>query len=188
MKKVILMTALVFCATMAHAQLSWNVKVGANLSGIENSDANLKLGLKVGGGGEFAFSELFSLRSSLYYTTKGASLDGAKFGVFPDDAIKLNYLQLLPVSPTFRFRVTDAFALAVGAGPYVACRLNRAPEGISGKVKTFDAGVNAGLDFEIRRFVIGIEAEYGLVRLSEKANKFHNINYSLMFGYRFGGR
>lgn len=87
---MILFAMLVSLGTMAHAQFSWNVRVGANLSGIENADVNQKLGLKVGGGTEFSLSKLFSLRSTLYYTAKGASLDGAKFDVCPGRARGLN--------------------------------------------------------------------------------------------------
>lgn len=82
----------------------------------------------------------------------------------------------------------EAIKYAAAAGPYVACRLSKSPSGGVDGIRRIDAGANAGLDFELGRFVIGVEAEYGLVRLSGGADKFHNINYSLMLGYRFGGK
>jgi len=53
------------------------------------------------------------------------------------------------------------------------------------KFNKFDAGINAGLDFVFQRFLLGVEAKYGLSSLSSNVNKLHNINYSLIIGYKF---
>ena len=184
MKKIFFTVTLIMTALVSNAQISFDVRVGANVSGIENSDAKMKLGLKAGAGIDYAFTEAFSLRPMLYYTSKGVSEGKSNLGFFPDKTTSLDYIQL-PVLAAYHFKITDGFSLVANAGPYAAYLINEKNTDDAVKFNKFDAGVNAGLDFVFRRFVVGVEAEYGLSSLSSNVSKLHNINYSLMIGYKF---
>jgi hypothetical protein len=183
MKKLLFVAVFAMTVLVANAQVRWDVRVGANVSGIENSDAKMKLGLKAGVGVEFALSEAFSFRPMLFYSSKGVTEGKSNLGFFPDKTLALNYIEL-PVLVSYRFRITDGFSLAANAGPYVACLVGKKNTG-DVKYNNFDTGVNAGLDFVFNRFLVGVEAEYGFSSLASNVDKLHNINYSLMVGYKF---
>jgi len=184
MEKFFLAVAFTMTALALNAQISFDVRVGANVSGIENSDAKMKLGFKAGAGIDYTLTEAFSLRPMVYYTSKGVSEGKNNLGFFPDKTTALNYIQL-PLLASYHFKVMDSFSLVVNVGPYAAYLINEKNADDALKFNKFDAGVNAGLDFVIRRFVVGIEAEYGFSSLSSSVSKLHNINYSLMIGYKF---
>lgn len=185
MKKMILMATLILLVATANAQLSWTVRVGANVSGIENSDSQMKLGWKVGAGADYSFSKLFSLRPMLCYSTKGSTYGSNTMGFSPDEVLKLGYLEM-PVLASFHFLLGKTTSLAANAGPYFASRITKSPSGTTIDYKKFDAGLQCGLDFSIKKFIIGAEAQYGLTSLAKTTSgNLHNINYSLVFGYKF---
>lgn len=185
MKKMILMAVLILSVGAANAQMSWTARVGANVSGIENSDSNMKLGWKIGAGFDYAFTKLFSVRPMLYYTTKGSTNGKSTMGFSPDETLKFGYLEI-PVLASFHFPLGKNTALVANAGPYFAYRINQSPKHSAIDYKKFDTGINCGLDFEIKKYVIGVEAAYGFTALAKTtAGNLHNINYSLCFGYKF---
>lgn len=183
MKKIFLVLMITTVAAVANAQVKWDVRVGVNVSQFSEGDAGLKLGLKAGVNAEFEFSELFALRPGLYFSMKGSSEDTKFASDFPSKA-NLSYIEL-PVLASFRFPVKNNFSLALNAGPYFACRVNKEPDMLPG-VNTFDMGVEAGLDFVFGKFVFGPGVQYGLTEAAKYGTtKLHNINYSLTFGYKF---
>jgi opacity protein-like surface antigen len=160
------------------------VRAGVNVSGIENSEAKMKLGLRVGAGVDYAINGLFSVQPMIYYSSKGISEGGNNLGVNSKESLKLDYLEL-PVLGSFHFKLSNKCSLAAKAGPYVGYLLNQSPSGTTTKYEKFDFGINAGLDVNINKFVIGAEAQYGFADVSSNIDKLHNINYALMVGYRF---
>ncbi|WP_295935977.1 porin family protein [uncultured Alistipes sp.] len=183
MKKTIILGLFLFFAFTAKAQLAWDVRLGANASQFSEGGAGFKLGVKAGVTAEYAFSKLFALRPGLYFSMKGSS-DDKDFAVDFPTALNLSYLEV-PVLASFRFRITERFGLAVHAGPYVAWRINKKPKLLS-EVKSFDMGVNAALDFVFGRFSFGPDVQYGLTKVAKvEGSNLHNINYSLVFGYKF---
>lgn len=185
MKKMILMAAFALSVGLANAQISWMARVGANVSGIENADSQMKLGWKVGAGADYSFSKLFSVRSMLYYSTKGSTQGSSTMGFFPDEALKLGYLEM-PVLGSFHFALGKNTSLAANVGPYIAYRITKSPSDTPIDYKKFDAGIDCGLDFGIKKFVIGVEAQYGIATLAKTAgDNLHNITYALTFGYKF---
>lgn len=185
MKKMIFVAALMLSVGVANAQLSWTARVGANVSGIENADSQMKLGWKVGAGVDYALSNLFSVRSMLYYSARGSSEGSSTMGFFPDKVLKLGYIEL-PVLGSFHFPLGKNTSLVANAGPYFAYRITKSPAQTAIDYKKMDVGINAGLDFDIKKFVIGVEAQYGMANLARTAaGNLHNINYSLVFGYKF---
>lgn len=185
MKKVILMTILSLSAIVASAQISFTTRAGVNVSGIENSDSQMKIGWKVGAGADYAFSKLFSVRPMLYYTTKGCSYGKNNLGFSADKVFKLNYLEL-PLLASFHFGLGTNISLVANVGPYVGYRINKSPSFSGLDYKKFDTGGCAGLDFVYKKMVIGVEAQYGTSTLAKSiTGSLHNINYSLVLGYNF---
>ena len=184
MKKIFFAVTFIVTTLVSNAQVSLDVRVGANVSGVENSDTQMKLGLKAGAGIDYSFTEAFSVRPMLYYTSKGFTTGKNNLGFYPDKTISLDYIQL-PVLASYHFKITDNFVLTANAGPYAAYLINTKNTDAATKLDKFDMGVNGGIDFVIRRFVVGIDAEYGFSSLSKDVDTLHNINYSLTIGYKF---
>ena len=151
-------------------------------------DLNAKVGFKLGGGFEYAFTDTWSLQPSLFLTSKGAKKDG--------NSINAMYLEL-PVMAAARFNVADNTNLVVNAGPYFAC-------GIAGKtkfdlgndterkvdtfgddaLKRFDAGLGVGVALEFGSIIAGLDGQFGLVAV-EKVGNPKNMNFSIIVGYKF---
>lgn len=181
MKKLIFAILATVAVTSASAQFAWDARIGANASQFSEGGNMMKLGLKVGAGVEYGISDLFALRSGLYFSMKGASKD-KDFAIGKEESINISYLDL-PLMASFRFPVTSGFKLALNGGVYGALRLND-PDLVADPA-TADFGVAAGLDFIFsQRFVMGAEVQYGLADVA-KNSSMKNINYSLVFGYRF---
>lgn len=185
MKKVIFMTILLLSTVAASAQLSFTTRAGVNVSGVENSDSQMKIGWKVGAGVDYAFSKLFSVRPMLYYSAKGYSYGKNNLGFSADEVFKLNYLEL-PILASFHFGLGTNISLVANVGPYIGYRLNKAPSKPALDYKKIDTGGCAGLDFVYKKYLIGIEAQYGTSNLAKATNgNLHNINYSIVLGYNF---
>lgn len=184
MKRVIFILLAVFMASVSYAQLSWDARVGVNLSGVSEGNMTMKFGLKGGVGAEFGFSDLFALRSGLFFSMKGVSDAKNPFDLSPDNTFRLNYMEI-PMLASFRFPVCDKFSMAFNAGPSLGYRVSKKKDWM-GELKSFDVGIDAGIDFILnKKFVIGVEGQYGLSQIVKGNNDLHNINYSLLFGYKF---
>jgi len=167
-----------------------------NLSKYRNySKSNVKPGFKVGGSANYAFSEMFELKSSLYFTTKGARHNEKKDTV----SMKVNqqYVEF-SVTPALRMELFDITDIFFFGGPYVAY-------GIGGNVKTtvkktgevtnrdtfdefgykrWDAGLLFGFEVVINRFIAGVDFTVGFVNLKKNVD-VKNLNTSINFGYKF---
>lgn len=178
MKKLIFLVLAAATVGTASAQLTWDARVGANVSQFTGGGDMLKFGLRAGVTADYAFSELFSLRPGIFFSMKGSSKDG-DFAFKQDDAYNLSYIEV-PVYAVFRLVESGNFGLRLGAGPYAAFLLNKSK---ALDPKKFDAGVGAMLDFSFGRFSFGPEVTYGFTKLNGVQK--NNICYSLMFGYKF---
>ncbi len=179
MKKIVLTLLAVMAVSATFAQIKWDARLGAVVSKFTETDTKMKLGMKAGVGVEFDLGQQFSLRPGLFYTMKGSSKDDS-FATSNDKAFNLSYLEV-PVLASYRFDITQSFALAVNAGPYVGLRLN-SPDWGRG-LKAADFGLNVGLDFIFGKFVLGPEIEYGFTKVGLGDDK--NLAYSLCLGYKF---
>ncbi|MBQ4279569.1 MAG: PorT family protein [Rikenellaceae bacterium] len=183
MKKMLLAAFLLFLSTQTlRAQLTWDLRIGANVSGFTEGDTQMKIGVKGGLGIEYGFTRLFALRPGLYISTKGATVAGNSLGFNPHRTFNLTYLEL-PVLASFRFYPGPCVTLALNGGPYAACRISRDPAQYD--PKRADFGIMAGLDCIVSHVVVGVEAQYGLVSLERSGGSLRSMNYSLTLGYRF---
>jgi hypothetical protein len=184
MKKTILILMFVSITSITFAQVKWDVRFGGNLSGMSDGDMTMKFGVKTGLALEYAFSELFAIRPSIYYSMKGASDAKTPFDFSPKNTLKLNYLEI-PVLASFRFKLAEKFVISLNAGPSLGYCVSKKPSTLE-EMNRFDAGVNMGIDFVFnQRFVIGVESQYCFSKLVNDNTNLKNITYSLMFGYRF---
>ena len=165
MKKGLIFVLFALVSIVSYSQISWNAKVGMNMSNFTgDADTDMRVGFNVGVGMEFQFTDMWSIQPSLMFTQKGAKLGD----------IKANPMYLeLPVMAAARFAVVDGQNVVVKAGPYLAC-------GIAGKykiagvksdffgddaAKRFDFGLGMGVAYEINRFFVDLSGEFGFCLL-----------------------
>ncbi len=183
MKKTIILLCFLAATAAANAQLSWDARVGANVSQMSEGKTRMKLGLKAGAGVEYGFSDLIGLRSGLWFSSKGYSLDKT-FAIGGDKAVGLYYLEL-PVQAAFHFKVSEKFGLALNGGLYAAVKLNDPDELKAFDTNAFDTGVDVGLDFLLgNHFVVGGGVQYGFMEVVKDSGS-KNLNYGITLGYRF---
>lgn len=129
MKKSVLFVMFALISVAGFSQITgWNAKVGMNVSNWTTDDLDAKVGFRVGFGTEYAFSDMWSLQPSLFFSTKGAKADsGEVMGASAKVTVNQMYLEL-PVMAAARFNVADNTNIVVTAGPYLAC-------GVGGKTK-----------------------------------------------------
>lgn len=193
------------------AHISWSVNAGfggANITGDEMDDCSLKPTFKVGIGVEMPLGRNWLLMSSLEYKLKGCKWNEEGSGYSLKDNISLHYLQL-PVMGAYRLNFRDDMNLTFKAGLYVAygfkgkmkttetydgvtekssIDLFKDEEGETAELRRFDSGVITGIDFGYKRFVVGLEADFGFINLlkyDDEDSSIHNGTLFFSVGYRF---
>ena len=64
---------------VSYSQISWNAKVGMNMSNFTgDADTDMRVGFNVGVGMEYQFTDMWSIQPSLMFTQKGAKLGDIK--------------------------------------------------------------------------------------------------------------
>ena len=197
MKKGLIFVLFALVSIVSYSQISWNAKVGMNMSNYTGDmDTDMKIGFNVGVGMEYQFSDMWSIQPSLMLTQKGAKIkeDG--------ETMKFNPMYLeIPVLAAARFAVADNQNIVVKAGPYFSF-------GVAGKVKVgddkadffgdgddqfggkrFDCGIGVGVAYEIGKFFVGLDGEFGFTNVvdfkSDGVSNPKNMNFSIGVGYKF---
>ena len=120
MKKGLIFVLFALVSIVSYSQISWNAKVGMNMSNFTgDSDTDMRVGFNVGVGMEYQFTDMWSIQPSLMFTQKGAKMDELKANPM--------YLEI-PVMAAARFAIADNQNIVVKAGPYFGF-------GIAGKYK-----------------------------------------------------
>ena len=185
------------------SQVSWNAKVGMNISNFTGDlDVSAKVGVKLGVGMEYAFNDTWLLQPSLFLSQKGAKFSATVSGDEAD--VKFNAMNFeLPIMMAARFNVANNTNIVVSAGPYMAY-------GVGGKTRTkmriggaktdikentfgsdafdrFDAGLGVGVAAEFGRIIVGLDGQFGLVKLMDMNidSNPKNINCAITLGYKF---
>lgn len=196
MKKGLIFVLFALVSIVSYSQISWNAKVGMNMSNITDSEMDMKIGFQAGVGMEYAFSDMWSIRPSLMFTTKGAKL--SEEGV--DVTYNPMYLEL-PVMAAASFAIADNQNIVVKAGPYfaygIAGKAKFSAGGESEKIdlfgdgedqmgmKRFDAGIGVGVAYEISKFFVDLTGEFGLTKVTDGDGSPKNMNFSIGVGYKF---
>jgi len=180
---------------MAQNKITWYAKAGLNVSNwTSGDDTKNKIGYRIGGGMDYAFTKTWSLQPSLYFSAKGTKISGDIL----EQTVNQMYL-VLPVMAAARFHIADYTNIVVSAGPYAAYGIagktkrtvsDSAEEKISTfgdyGVKRFDAGLAAGVALEFGQLILGVEGQLGLVKVLDfGTSKPKNINIAITLGYLF---
>ena len=81
MKKSILLVMFALLSVAGFSQVSWNAKVGMNISNFTGDlDVSAKVGVKLGVGMEYAFNDTWLLQPSLFLSQKGAKFSATVSG------------------------------------------------------------------------------------------------------------
>lgn len=193
-------------ALSASAQVTWNAKLGGGIAmcaaGNDEGDMKGVFVGKIGFGLEKPITPDFSIMPSLELALKGTEWSYSAKGYSHTETYSPIYVQI-PVLGAYRLNINDDWNLTIKAGPYFAY-------GIGGKIKLneidhgeqyfddadmfsdldakrFDAGIDAGIDFEYHRFVIGVEYERGFISFAPSdadVNIFNQAVYATV-GYKF---
>lgn len=206
MKKglMLVLVALVSMVTFAQNEnITWNAKVGMNMSNFTGDmETDMRVGFNLGVGMEYHFTDVWSLAPSVMFTQKGGKTEAEESGY--KASVKYNPLYLqIPVQALARISIMDNQNFVVKAGPYFAVgiagkaktELSDGESNISTKedffgdgVKRFDCGLALGVAYEIDKFFVALDGEFGFTKvmdLGEGVNSPHNMNFSIGVGYNF---
>ena len=123
MKKGILLVMFALLSLAGFSQVSWNAKVGMNISNFTGDlDVSAKVGVKLGVGMEYAFNDTWLLQPSLFLSQKGAKFSATVSGNEAEVKFNAMYFEL-PIMAAARFNVANNTNIVVSAGPYLACGL-----------------------------------------------------------------
>ena len=203
MKKGLIFVLFALVSIVSYSQISWNAKVGMNMSNFTGDmDTDMRIGFNVGVGMEYQFSDMWSIQPSLMISQKGGKYDE------DGETVKFNPMYLeIPVMAAARFAIADNQNIVVKAGPYFGF-------GIAGKYKAggekidffkdtkdedgdilmegakkFDAGLGVGVAYEIGKFFVGLDGEFGFTNVvdfkSDNVSNPKNMNFSIGVGYKF---
>lgn len=211
MKKSLIFVLFALVSIVSYSQISWNAKVGMNMSNLTDvDDSSMKIGYNVGVGMEYQISDMWSIQPSLMLTTKGAKTDlsvsESGYSVKTEETYNPMYLEL-PIMAAARFAVSDNMNIVVSAGPYLAYGIggkykNEVSASYQGETesvteksdifgkdgldaKRFDFGLGVGVALEINKFFVGLNGEFGLTKLTDGDNAPKNTNFSIGVGYKF---
>lgn len=208
MKKLILLSIVLFLVATAGAQIRFGVKAGGNFSNLYTSGSNEginseqykgRFGYHFGGMMEYTLSEMFSIQPELMYLNHGANLKKDNSFSMTDGHITLNTLQL-PINLKAKFNMGNSGSkIFVYGGPYIGYNIYGKVAGkIDGKavdnelytkdsnMKRFDYGVGIGVGIEMNKFILSLGNQYGINDISgSEKGKMRAGNLSLSVGYFF---
>lgn len=182
LQKLLFIALMPLSAFAASAQFHTSMRVGATATTFEGQE--IKLGIRAGASVEYQFSNLWGVRSGLFYTMKGATTSKDVLCYNPQKTTKLSYLDI-PFEAQISFDLSQKTRLAVHAGPYLAYMVHSSmPKSSEYRFKRMEVGAGFGVDLNIGHFVVTPEVQYGLTKVTSPDSN-HNICYALTLGYRF---
>lgn len=181
-KKLFIIAAMSLLATGASAQFHTSVRAGATATTFGNQE--IKLGLRAGVSAEYQLSDLWGIRSGLFYTMKGATTSKDVVCYNPRSTTKLSYLDI-PFEAQVSFGLSRKNRLSLHAGPYLAYLMHSSvPKNADYTMRRMEVGAGFGVDLILGHFVVTPEVQYGLTKVTKPAFD-HNLCYAVTFGYRF---
>ena len=118
MKKGLIFVLFALVSIVSYSQLSWNAKVGMNMSNFTGDafkDSKMRIGFNVGVGAEYQFTEMWSIQPSLMFTQKGTKMEESEEGITATAKLNPMYLEI-PVLAAARFAIADNQNIVVKAG------------------------------------------------------------------------
>lgn len=224
MKKMILTVCLTITAltTWGQCPLSFHAKAGIGTSSFygKHSGSETRIAYKAGVGAAYELNKTWVLQSALEFVSIGGERDLDYIG-----QAKMNELYLqIPIMMTARLQLGKDYHASLSIGPYVALGVGGKTSGerydysssshpspdyrfridtfgslVDGNMgnNRFDAGISMGISFEYHRFMIGAEAQVGLITVNKQLNQLisgdgyseaflpKNLASFFTMGYRF---
>ncbi len=182
-KRILVLTTVLLLSTTAFSQSShFGIKGGLNLANMSvegNNDNNLKYGLHVGVFDKIMLTDVFAVQPELLYSGKGFKSNFDKSLIADGDAkFNLNYIDL-PIKLVYNLSEDFEFQF----GPYFSYLASANVE-TNGEVLDFfnidsnneldrsnfnalDAGLTAGLAFDLDPVVLGFSYDFGLTKVAK---------------------
>lgn len=224
MKKMILTVCFAITAltTLAQSPLSFHAKAGIGTSSFygKHSGSETRIAYKAGVGAAYELNKTWVLQSALEFVSIGGERDLDYVG-----QAKMNELYLqIPIMMTARLHLGKDYHASLSVGPYAALGVGGKTTGerydyssssypspdyrfridtfgslTDGNMgnNRFDAGIAMGITFEYHRFMIGAEAQVGLITVNKQLNQLisgdgysegflpKNLASFFTVGYRF---
>lgn len=181
MKKLMMIAAMVLMSTGAFAQEMFiKPMVGGTLTtltGDNDSDAKMKVGLVAGAEFGYNFTENMGVTAGLLYT-----MEGCKSKIL-DENLNLDYLNI-PI--LFNYYIIPGLAVKAGVQPGFLMRAKVDGHDYKDYYKKFDLAIPLGASYEFSDFVIDARYNLGaLFNINDHGDgKLHNSVIQLTVGYK----
>ena len=182
MKKGLIFVLFALVSIVSYSQISWNAKVGMNMSNFTgDSDTDMRVGFNVGVGMEYQFTDMWSIQPSLMFTQKGAKMDeaAARFAIADNQNI------VVKAGPYFGFGIAGKYKAGGEKIDFFKDTKDEDGDILMEGAKKFDAGLGVGVAYEINKFFIDLTGEFGLTKIYDGDGAPKNINFSIGVGYKF---
>lgn len=206
MKKLVLTVLFGMIAMVGFSQVRWNAEFGMTLSNMTKlDDAKALPGFKLGVGMDYAFTDMWSLKSGLFFNSKGymTKRKGYKTTIRP------TYMEI-PIMAAINLPITENVKFVVNAGPYIAIGIGgkhkqhwdsgddgkvfSGDNGVDAMMNRFDLGLQYGVGVELaERYLISLNGQNGFInpfnrdQINKDGDKISpkNMNFAISVGYLF---
>lgn len=206
MKKLVLTVLFGMIAMVGFSQVRWNAEFGMTLSNMTKlDDAKALPGFKLGVGMDYAFTDMWSLKSGLFFNSKGymTKRKGYKTTIRP------TYMEI-PIMAAINLLITENVKFVVNAGPYIAIGIGgkykqhwdsgddgkvfSGDNGVDAMMNRFDLGLQYGVGVELaERYLISLNGQNGFInpfnrdQINKDGDKISpkNMNFAISVGYLF---
>ena len=195
MKKLVLTMLFGLIALAGYSQVRWDAQFGMNFSNMTKLDDSKALpGFKLGLGMDYAFTDVWSLKSGLMFESKGWKYKEDEY----KDTYRPIYLQI-PVMAAWKATITEGIKFVANAGPYFAVGLGGKNKehwdggedyklfGSDGyDMKRFDLGIQWGIGVELgEKYMVNFTGENGFISPFDGGDKPKNMTFTIGVGYIF---
>ena len=202
MKKLLLTALFGLFAVTGFSQTTLDVHGGMTMNNYTgmNPGPDMRVGFTVGLGVDYTLTDLWSVKTGLNFTQKGAK--DKEDGI--EGKLKPIYMEI-PVMAAATFQIADDVKFVANAGPYFAVgiggKAEAADDGVSASVKLFkddgaakatmnrfDMGIQYGIGLEIsEHYLINLYGQNGFINPFKGYTELDgkNMTFGLSVGYKF---
>lgn len=201
-------------SVVTFSQITWSGKFGMTMNNFTgDAETDMRVGFDLGVGGEYHFTDLWSLHSGVFFTQKGAKSESSSEGVTATAKYNPLYLQI-PVQAGVRFNVMDDQNVVIKFGPYIGIGLaGKCKVDLSGDLggysageildylgmddgvklfssdgmdmKRFEFGLGVGVAYEFSQYFVELDGDFGLTKIASGDGAPRNMSFAIGVGYKF---